>query len=107
VSLGLAPVAVDAVYRSLETLIATGATIVLVEQDLARAMSIADRLICMLEGSFVLEGKAADLTREQITEAYFGLGAGRRAGNSDRPGDRDRPGNGDGGGNGDRQGGPR
>ena len=38
VSLGLAPIAVEAVYRSLETLIEGGATIVLVEQDIdARA----------------------------------------------------------------------
>jgi branched-chain amino acid transport system ATP-binding protein len=75
VSLGLAPVAVDAVYRSLEGLIGGGATLVLVEQDLGRAMRVADRLACMLEGRIVLEGRAAELTREQITEAYFGLRA--------------------------------
>jgi branched-chain amino acid transport system ATP-binding protein len=80
VSLGLAPVAVDAVYRSLETLIATGATIILVEQDLARAMRIADRLMCMLEGRIVLQGRAGELTREAVTEAYFGLGAGKDPG---------------------------
>jgi branched-chain amino acid transport system ATP-binding protein len=73
VSLGLAPVAVDGVYRSLRTLVEGGATILLVEQDLSRAMSLAGRLVCMLEGRFVLEGQAADLTREQVTEAYFGL----------------------------------
>jgi branched-chain amino acid transport system ATP-binding protein len=75
VSLGLAPLAVDAVYRSLERLIAGGSTIVLVEQDLARAMRVATRIACMLEGRIVLEGNAADLTREQITDAYFGLRA--------------------------------
>jgi branched-chain amino acid transport system ATP-binding protein len=73
VSLGLAPVAVDAVYRSLEGLVGSGATLVLVEQDLARAMRVAGRLCCMLEGRIVLEGRADELTREQITEAYFGL----------------------------------
>jgi branched-chain amino acid transport system ATP-binding protein len=72
VSLGLAPVAVDAVYRSLETLIEEGTTIVLVEQDLKRATSVAGRVVCMLEGRLVLEG-GSELTREQITEAYFGL----------------------------------
>ena len=72
VSLGLAPIAVEAVYRSLETLIAEGTTIVLVEQDLKRATSVASRVICMLEGRLVLEG-GSELTREQITEAYFGL----------------------------------
>ncbi len=43
VSLGLAPIAVDAVYRSLDALIGDGTTIVLVEQDLARAMASRPR----------------------------------------------------------------
>lgn len=73
VSLGLAPVAVDGVYRSLQTVIEGGATVVLVEQDLVRAMSVATRIACMLEGRLVLEGTADSLTRQQITEAYFGL----------------------------------
>jgi branched-chain amino acid transport system ATP-binding protein len=73
VSLGLAPVAVEGVYRSLRTLVERGTTILLVEQDLARAMSLATRVVCMLEGRFVLEGASRDLTREQVTEAYFGL----------------------------------
>jgi branched-chain amino acid transport system ATP-binding protein len=72
VSLGLAPVAVEAVYRSLQALIDEGATIVLVEQDLKRATSVAARVVCMLEGRLVLEG-GSELTREQITDAYFGL----------------------------------
>jgi branched-chain amino acid transport system ATP-binding protein len=73
VSLGLSPLAVDRVYASLQTLLTSGATIVLVEQDLTRALRVAGRVICMLEGRIVLEGKAADLTREAVTEAYFGL----------------------------------
>jgi len=73
VSLGLAPIAVDAVYRSLETLIAGGATIVLVEQDISRALAVATRVACMLEGRIVLEGPAQEMTRERVTEAYFGL----------------------------------
>lgn len=73
VSLGLAPVVVEGVYRSLRGLMEGGTTIVLVEQDLARAMSVADRVVCMLEGRIVLEGAHGELTREQVTEAYFGL----------------------------------
>ncbi|MDP9283483.1 MAG: ABC transporter ATP-binding protein [Actinomycetota bacterium] len=73
VSLGLAPVAVEAVYRSLETVLAGGAAVVLVEQDLGRVLGVADRVICMLEGRIVLEGAARDLSRERIVEAYFGL----------------------------------
>jgi branched-chain amino acid transport system ATP-binding protein len=78
VSLGLAPVAVTDLYRSLERVLTGGSTIVLVEQDLGRAMDVADRIVCMLEGRIVLEGAPKELSREQVTEAYFGLGRPRR-----------------------------
>lgn len=72
-SLGLSPIAVDRLYESLRTLMQSGTTIVLVEQDLGRAMQVATRIVCMLEGRVVLEAPAANLAREQVTEAYFGL----------------------------------
>jgi branched-chain amino acid transport system ATP-binding protein len=78
VSLGLAPIAVEAVYRSLDVLIASGATIVLVEQDIGRALNVATRVACMLEGRIILQGRAKDVTREQVTAAYFGLQRARR-----------------------------
>lgn len=78
-SLGLAPVAVDLVYDTLRAVIEDGMTLLLVDQDFTRAASVADRVICMLEGRSVLEGKSSELSREQITEAFFGL-AGRGAG---------------------------
>ncbi len=80
VSLGLAPVVVEQLYDSLHALIASGTTVVLVEQDLSRAMSVAERVVCMLEGRVVLEGRADELTREQVTAAYFGLSRGRAEG---------------------------
>jgi branched-chain amino acid transport system ATP-binding protein len=73
VSLGLSPRAVDQVYDSLRGLMSGGTTIVLVEQDLSRALAVSNRIACMLEGSIVLEGAASALTREDITAAYFGL----------------------------------
>jgi branched-chain amino acid transport system ATP-binding protein len=73
VSLGLAPIAVEDVYRSLATVIESGTTVLLVEQDLTRALATASRVLCMLEGRVVLEGASSDLTREQVTDAYFGL----------------------------------
>ncbi len=73
VSLGLAPAAVDDVYRSLRTAMDDGMTVLLVEQDLSRALAFADRVACMLEGRLVLEGAAAALDRDRITQAYFGL----------------------------------
>ena len=73
VSLGLAPVVVDAVYKSLANVISEGATVVLVEQDLTRALRVAGRVICLLEGRIVLEGEAKSLDRDRVVGAYFGL----------------------------------
>src|SRR4029079_14239778 len=44
VSLGLSPLVVDRVYESLDGLMKSGKTIVLVEQDLGRALGVADRI---------------------------------------------------------------
>jgi len=73
VSLGLAPVVVDAVYRSLSEVISGGSTVLLVEQDLTRALRVAGRVVCMLEGRVVLQGEAASLDRERVVDAYFGM----------------------------------
>lgn len=74
VSLGLSPIAIGGLYESLEALKKEGETaMIVVEQDLARATAFADRIICLLEGRVVLQGKAADLSHDQITSAYFGL----------------------------------
>jgi len=85
VSLGLAPVAVEGVYRSLQALVESGTTIVLVEQDLGRALGVAARVACMLEGRVVLEGLASELTRERVVEAYFGLGRAQGAAHEAAP----------------------
>jgi branched-chain amino acid transport system ATP-binding protein len=74
VSLGLSPIAIGGLYESLEALKKEGETaMIVVEQDLARATAFADRIICLLEGRVVLEGRAADLSHDRITSAYFGL----------------------------------
>ncbi|UDL92388.1 ABC transporter ATP-binding protein [Mesorhizobium sp. PAMC28654] len=73
VSLGLSPLIVDRVYASLQALISSGTTIILVEQDLNRALSVSDRVICMLEGRVSLEGPSKGMSRDDVTEAYFGL----------------------------------
>jgi branched-chain amino acid transport system ATP-binding protein len=79
VSLGLSPLAVDQVYQSLQTLMSAGATVILVEQDLKRALRVASRVVCMLEGRVVMQANARDTTREQVTQAYFGLDRRRPA----------------------------
>lgn len=73
VSLGLSPLVVDQVYASIESLRDAGTTILLVEQDLERAITFSQRAICMLEGRIVLDKLTADTHRDEITQAYFGL----------------------------------
>jgi len=75
VSLGLAPLVVRRIYEALPRIRAAGATVVVVEQDIGQALAAADRVYCLLEGRVALHGRAAGLTRQQITEAYFGLRA--------------------------------
>lgn len=76
VSLGLSPLAVNLVYQSLSRLVASGVTVVLVEQDLSKAMSVADRVLCMCEGRIVLDRPRDKITKEEIKDAYFGLRSG-------------------------------
>ncbi|MER9454526.1 ABC transporter ATP-binding protein [Mesorhizobium sp. M0478] len=73
VSLGLSPLVVDRVYASLQGLISSGTTIILVEQDLNRALSVSDKVICMLEGRVALESPSKGMSRDEVTKAYFGL----------------------------------
>jgi branched-chain amino acid transport system ATP-binding protein len=74
VSLGLAPLVVRRIYETLPEICAAGATVVVVEQDVGQALAAADRVYCLLEGRVALQGRPAELTREQVTDAYFGLG---------------------------------
>jgi branched-chain amino acid transport system ATP-binding protein len=74
-SLGLAPVVVQRIYGMLPQILATGLTVLLVEQDVSQAMRVASRLQCLLEGHTTLEGRPSDVTPEQVEAAYFGLGA--------------------------------
>jgi branched-chain amino acid transport system ATP-binding protein len=73
-SLGLAPVIVQRIYAMLPQILATGLTVLLVEQDVSQALRVASHIQCLLEGRTTLEGRPADVTPEQVEAAYFGLG---------------------------------
>lgn len=73
ISLGLAPVVVKELYRVVAQIAQSGTTVLLVEQDVNRALQAADRVYCMLEGKISLTGKPAALTKEAISLAYFGV----------------------------------
>lgn len=73
ISLGLAPVVIREIYASLPKLLEDGMSLLIVEQDVQLAMQMSSRVICLQEGTVSLEGKSGDLTREQISQAYFGV----------------------------------
>ena len=72
ISLGLAPIVIRSVYDAMPRIRQNGTSIVLVEQDIAQAMKVADRVYCFQEGRVSLAGRPAELTREQVHLAYFG-----------------------------------
>lgn len=79
VSLGLAPIAVQEIYGAIPRITERGTTVLVVEQDLTQALRVASRVHCLLEGRTVLEAPAAEVTREQVSAAYFGLNEGTRS----------------------------
>jgi branched-chain amino acid transport system ATP-binding protein len=78
-SLGLAPVVVRRIYTVLPELLASGVTILLVEQDVSQVLRVATHIHCLLEGRTTLQGLPGDLTAEKIEAAYFGLAGPARA----------------------------
>jgi len=72
-SLGLAPVVIDRVYDAIERLRQEGLSILVVEQNAERALSIADRTIVLSTGSIVMSGPSKELqSNPNFKEAYFG-----------------------------------
>src|SRR6266480_3966456 len=83
-SLGLAPALVDALYETLQRLHLEGLTLLLAEQSIPLALDIADYAYVLQTGRTVLEGKGADLEKnEQVQEIYLGIGT--QAGTDDAP----------------------
>ncbi|MBD3664175.1 ABC transporter ATP-binding protein [Sulfitobacter sp. TSTF-M16] len=75
ISLGLAPVVIKDIYAALPKIKETGASVIVVEQDIGQAMRVADRVYCMMEGRVTLSGRSSEISREAIHEAYFGATA--------------------------------
>lgn len=75
ISLGLAPVVIRDIYAALPEIQSSGASVIVVEQDIGQAMKVASTVYCMMEGRVTLSGSPADLSREAIHAAYFGAHA--------------------------------
>jgi branched-chain amino acid transport system ATP-binding protein len=72
-SLGLAPVVIRDIYACLGSITAEGTTLIIVEQDINRALDAAARFYCFQEGRVALAASSRGFDRQAITSAYFGL----------------------------------
>lgn len=73
ISLGLAPVIIKTIYDALPGIIDDGMSVIIVEQDITKALSVSSRVYCLQEGRVSLEGRSSTVSREQISRAYFGM----------------------------------
>ena len=72
-SMGLSPILVEEIFHIIREISASGTTVLLVEQNAKKALSIADRAYVLETGKIVLEGDAKDLLNdESIKKAYLG-----------------------------------
>ncbi|MGN1133994.1 MAG: ABC transporter ATP-binding protein [Oscillospiraceae bacterium] len=72
-SMGLSPILVSEIFNIIESIKKRGTTVLLVEQNAKKALSIADRAYVLETGNIVLSGKASDLINdESIKKAYLG-----------------------------------
>jgi len=79
-SLGLAPLVVRDIFRTIAGLRATGVTILLVEQNARAALEVADHGYVLEMGEIALEGPAAELARDpRVIETYLGAAQKKNA----------------------------
>jgi branched-chain amino acid transport system ATP-binding protein len=73
-SLGLAPMVVDEIIERLPDVAAAGTSVLLVEQDVDAALSVAERAYVLETGHIVLSGKAGELLADpRVQESYLGI----------------------------------
>ena len=73
-SLGLAPIVVDEIFVAVRRLAAQGMTILVVEQNTALALEVADHGYVLEQGHFAMEGPASGLMADpRVKQAYLGI----------------------------------
>jgi branched-chain amino acid transport system ATP-binding protein len=73
-SLGLAPVVTDATFQKIQEIHAMGTAILLVEQNVSRALTLVQRAYVLESGKVIMQGTSAELANnKQVQTAYLGL----------------------------------
>jgi branched-chain amino acid transport system ATP-binding protein len=73
ISLGLSPLVVKELYKSIKKMNQEGITVVVVEQDVKRSLRVSDFAYILQEGVITLRGDPKGFTEEMVKKAYFGL----------------------------------
>ncbi len=73
ISLGLSPLVIKDIYTALPRICAEGLAVVIVEQDIDTAVQAAAHAYCFMHGRVSLHGPTSQLSKQQISAAYFGL----------------------------------
>lgn len=73
ISLGLAPIVIEDLYAKLPQIRAGGTALIIVEQDINRALAVSTRFYCFQEGRISLSGPASAVERDRIVAAYLGV----------------------------------
>ena len=71
-SLGLAPIVVDRLLEAVVKIANSGISVVLIEQNIHKAMAVADKILVLKRGEVVFSGKPADFSEEELQRAYLG-----------------------------------
>jgi branched-chain amino acid transport system ATP-binding protein len=82
VSLGLAPIIVDQMFQSVQTLKAEGVAVVLVEQYVTRALAVADQVCVLSQGAISYDGTPVELDEAALMKSYLGTGQHTDAANT-------------------------
>ena len=72
-SLGLSPAVIQDIYAALPAIRAEGLAVVIVEQDIDMAVRASNQVYCFMHGRVSLQGRSDQVTKQQISAAYFGL----------------------------------
>ena len=73
ISLGLSPIVVKELYKTIKRMNQEGMTVIVVEQDVKRSLKVSDFAYILQEGKITLKGSPRYFTEETVKKAYFGL----------------------------------
>lgn len=71
-SLGLAPVIVDRMLDAVAKIVDWGTSVILIEQNVHKSLSLADRIVVLRRGEVVFSGNPSEFTEEELANAYLG-----------------------------------